>query len=130
MTTWAPEIWTGEVRRLLFGLIVKKFGSYSEWEKTALPGRGLDDEFKEFCETFARTVGAKSGSAVQHQICFALPEPENGKGSRWREHAQVAIMCKAAALEMGFISSKHLPELRADAPEEADSFSCVSKPAW
>jgi hypothetical protein len=25
MTTWNPDIWTGEVRRVLFQLLVKKF---------------------------------------------------------------------------------------------------------
>jgi hypothetical protein len=72
MTTWNPEIWTATVRRALFELLKKKFGTYSEWEKVVTPGRNLDDQYHNFCEAFAKVVGAKSGGAVQQQIRFAI----------------------------------------------------------
>jgi hypothetical protein len=112
MTTWNPEIWTGSVRRVLFELIVKKFGPYSTWEKAVMPGRNLDDDYKNFCDLFAQVVGAKSGMAVQQQIRFAIQLANSGSAT-WKAQAQNAIMCKAAALEMGFISSADLPELHA-----------------
>jgi hypothetical protein len=108
---WQPDIWTGDVRRVLYGRLVKEFGSYDKWEKANSPGRNLDQQFNEFCDAFAKAVGAKSGEAVQHQIRFAMPESR--EGSTWERHAQTAIMNKAAALEAGFIEDKHLPDLLA-----------------
>jgi hypothetical protein len=106
-----PEIWTGDVRRILYTRLVQLFGSSDEWEKTNSPGRGLDAAFNQFCEIFAQAVGAKSGDAVKHQIRFALPETE--RGSTCDRHAQIAILNKAAALEAGFIKDKQLPNLLA-----------------
>jgi hypothetical protein len=108
---WQPDIWTGDVRRVLYKRIVKEFGPLEKWEKAHSPGRGLDQQFGEFCDAFAKAVGAKSGDAVQHQIRFAMPE--SSQGSNWDRHAQTAIMNKAAALEAGFIEDKDLPNLKA-----------------
>jgi hypothetical protein len=90
---------------------VEEFGPLDSWEKSNSPGRGLDQRFEQFCDDFAKAMGAKSGDAVQHQIRFAMPESH--RGSKWDRHAQTAIMNKAAALEMGFIDDKHLPILEA-----------------
>ncbi|HSM95720.1 MAG TPA: hypothetical protein VLT91_06735 [Rhizomicrobium sp.] len=106
-----PEIWTGDVRRVLYKRLVGLFGSADKWEKSGSPGRDLDENFDDFCEAFARAVGAKSGDAVKHQIRFALPETEHG--STWDRHAQTAILNKAAALEAGFIRDGQLPKLLA-----------------
>lgn len=107
--THLPKIWTGDVRRVLYRRLVQRFGPSEQWEKTSLPGRGLDNEFEKFCQAFATAVGADSASAVKHQIRFAMPETE--KGSTWGRHSQTAILNKAAALEMGFISDGQLPDL-------------------
>jgi hypothetical protein len=101
------EIWTGDVRRLLYRRLVELFGPYEEWQKAASPGKERDEEFDAFCNVFAQTVGAKSGRAVEYQIRFALPETESGRATQ----AQAAILNKAAALEAGFIRDKHLPNL-------------------
>src|SRR5690348_1457604 len=106
-----PEIWTDAVRRVLYTRLVAQFGPYVDWKKTSSPGRGLDAMFDQFCDAFARAMGARSGDAVKHQIRFALPETE--KGSTWGRHAQTAILNKAAALEAGFIEDRHLPDLLA-----------------
>jgi hypothetical protein len=106
-----PEIWTGEVRRVLYRRLVQQFGPYRGWKKTNSPGGTLDTKFDQFCDTFAKAVGAQSGNAVKHQIRFAMPESE--RGSTWGRHAQTAILNKAAALEAGFIEDKHLPDLLA-----------------
>jgi hypothetical protein len=106
---WEPTIWTGDVRRVLYKRLVKEFGPLDSWEKSNLPGRGLDQRFVEFCDDFAKAIGAKSGEAVQQQIRFAMPESH--QGSTWERQVQTAIMNKAAALEMGFIEDKHLPDI-------------------
>src|SRR5947209_4004395 len=106
---WEPEIWGGEIRRVLYRRLVAQFGPYATWTKSSSPGREHDASFEEFCETFARAVGAKSGKAVQHQIRFAMPE--TSKGSTWGRQTQTAILNKAAALEAGFIEDKHLPDV-------------------
>ena len=105
-----PEIWTGDVRRVLYKRLVRLFGPSGKWEKAHSPGRGLDSEFDDFCNLYARVVGAKSGGAVKQQIRFALPEK---RGSKWGRQAQTAILNKAAALEVGFIRDSQLPDLRA-----------------
>jgi hypothetical protein len=106
-----PDIWTQDVRRVLYARLVQIFGPLSSWEKKNSPGRQLDDGFSEFCDVFARAVGAKSGDAVKRQIRFAMPETE--RGSSWGRQAQPAIFNKAAAFEAGFIEGKHLPDLLA-----------------
>lgn len=104
-----PEIWTGNVRRVLYQRLVREFGPSDQWEKTSSPGRGRDKAFDAFCAAFAVAVGAKSGAAVKHQIRFAMPESE--RGSTWDRQVQTAILNKAAALEMGFINDSQLPNL-------------------
>jgi hypothetical protein len=106
-----PEIWTGDVRRVLYKRLVQLFGPYEDWKKANSPGGELDDKFDKFCEAYAQSVGAQSGGAVRHQIRFAMPE--SASGSTWGRHAQTAILNKAAALEAGFVEDKHLPNLRA-----------------
>jgi hypothetical protein len=108
---WEPDIWTGEVRRVLYKRLVERFGPYDTWKRKSSPGPEHEDAYEQFCDAFARAVGAKSASAVRHQIRFAMPETE--RGSTWGRHAQTAILNKAAALEAGFIEDKHLPNLLA-----------------
>jgi hypothetical protein len=101
------EIWTRAARDLLFQSLVKRFGPYSGWEKTSSPGRGLDAEFDEFCEAFAKSVEAKSGDAVKHQIRFGSPVTN---ASTWKDgHVRTAILALASAFEAGFINNADLP---------------------
>ena len=104
-----PDIWTGDVRRVLYKRLVQLFGPSDTWEKAGSPGRGLDADFDEFCEVYARAVGSKYPYAFKLQIRFAMPETEHG--STWDRHAQTAILNKAAALEAGFIRDGQLPKL-------------------
>jgi hypothetical protein len=104
-----PDIWTGDVRRVLYKRLVQLFKPSDKWEKSGSPGHGLDRDFDRFCKVFAEAVGAKSADAVKHQIRFALPETECG--SNWGRQAQTAILNKAAALEAGFIRDSQLPNL-------------------
>jgi hypothetical protein len=106
-----PDIWTGDVRRVLYTRLVGLFGPSEEWKKKSSPGGGLDRDFQKFCELFAQVVGAKSADAVKHQIRFALPETQ--RGSNWGRQAQTAILNKAAALETGFIKDSQLPDIKA-----------------
>jgi hypothetical protein len=82
-----------------------------DWENSSSPGRGLDGAFEEFCSAFAIVVGAESGKAVKHQIRFAMPESE--QGAVMKHQVGTSIGNKAAALEEGFISDRHLPHLLA-----------------
>jgi hypothetical protein len=109
------KIWTMEIRLVLYRRLVEQFGAIDKWKETSSPGGDRNKEFDQFCEDFARVVGAKSGDAVKHQIRFAMPESVRGSGSIWKNggHAPVAILNKAAALEAGFIEGKHLPDLYA-----------------
>lgn len=104
-------IWSGEARRLLYRRLVEEFGPLDTWKKSNSPGRGRDAAFDEFCRAFAIVVGASSADAVKIQVRFAMPE--SNEGSLWEQQAQTAIANKAAALEEGFISDKHLPHLYA-----------------
>jgi hypothetical protein len=107
-----PEIWTGDVRRVLYQRLVELFGPLSQWQRTNTPGGKQDAEFDQFCEDFARVVGANSAEAVRMQIRYAMPETDSG--SIWEEgRARTAILNKAAALEAGFIENRHLPNILA-----------------
>lgn len=102
------RIWSQDVRRVLYTRLVELFGPLDEWTGSSSPGGNLDGSFDEFCEAFCKVVGAKSAVAVKHQIRFAMPE--SLEGSKWESgHVQTAILNKAAALECGFFSDKHLP---------------------
>jgi hypothetical protein len=106
-----PVVWTSARREHLYERLVSMFGPVTKWESpsTPAPGRGLNNSFDEFCEVFARRVGAKSGNAVKLQIRFAIHVHTTGY---WvNGHAQAAILNKAAALKAGFITSKHIPKL-------------------
>jgi hypothetical protein len=104
---WDADIWTGDIRRLLYKRLVAEFGPYNTWTKTTSPGGERDAAFDEFCTAFAVAVGAKSGDAVKQQIDFALPQTEHS--NTWNRQTQTAVLNKAAALEAGFIEEKHLP---------------------
>jgi hypothetical protein len=68
--THQPDIWTGEVRRVLYARLVQLFGAYSVWTKTSSPGGEHDTTFNEFCNSFVLTVGARSGVPLNSK--FAL----------------------------------------------------------
>jgi hypothetical protein len=105
------QIWTGEIRRVLYQRLVQEFGPSWEWKRASSPGGDLDAKYETFCKVFAEAIGATSARAVEMQVRFALPE--SGDGSVWEGHAQTAILNKAAALEAGFIKDSQLPNLLA-----------------
>jgi hypothetical protein len=108
-STGQREIWTRPARDLLFQTLVKKFGPYSNWEKSGSPGNGRDAEFDEFCEAFSKSVGAKSADAVKHQIRFGSPVTN---ASTWKDgHVRTAIFALASALDAGFIGNADLPNI-------------------
>lgn len=103
------EIWTSDVRRVLYARLKALFGPLDAWDGSNSPGRNLDKKFQSFCEAFAHVVGADTAKAVQMQVRFSMPE--TAAGSNWEKgHVRTAILNKAAALEVGFITNKHLPK--------------------
>jgi hypothetical protein len=102
-------IWTRAASDLLYETLVERFGAYKEWEKRTSPGRGLDDKYHEFCKVFAKTVGANSGDAVEHQIAFALPIPDGSVHTWDPGQARVAILNIASAFHAGFLSNTDFP---------------------
>jgi hypothetical protein len=103
--------WTYEARELLYSQLVARFGPHKDWETSARPGRGLNEEYDLFCENFAKTIRSKSGNAVKHQISFALPIPEGGTRYWAQGHARSAILNLAAAFQAGFVEAFAFPSL-------------------
>jgi len=107
-----PLMWTTELRTQMFRALVAKFGPFEEWETTGRPGRGLDDQYDEFCDAMMTLTGAKSIQAVKHQIAY-------GKGvagqALWENNgrARTALSCLTASVDAGFIRPKDLPDLLA-----------------
>jgi len=98
------KIWTAPiVRQNLYTQLTKCFGNLDSWEGTSYPK--ARESFKKFCDSFAITVGAKSGEAVAQQIRWAITTQTNVG----REHMATYFGNKMAAIEAGFISKKDFP---------------------
>jgi hypothetical protein len=72
-------IWIPAARPLLYEELLRLFRPHARWENQAYPSKAEKQKFDEFCETFAKMIGAKSGAAVKHQIAYAVmqkfPDP-------------------------------------------------------
>jgi hypothetical protein len=64
-------IWTPATSDMLFEQIVKRYGPYSDWERSNYPGRDLDQDYEEFRIAFAKVCNAKSEDAVGMAIMVA-----------------------------------------------------------
>jgi hypothetical protein len=102
------KIWTLEVRQLLYRRLVEQFGPYNTWEQATLPGRGLNEDYREFCTSFAVTVGASSGQAVQLQIAYALTISPQQAAYLREVNIGTTLLNKATAYEEGFITEADL----------------------
>jgi hypothetical protein len=110
--------WTAAARQLLYEQLVSRFGPHGEWEARERPGRGHDESYEQFCNSFAQLIGAESARAVKHQISFAIPIQRGGI-RRWKQgHARSAILNLAAAFEAGFVGANAFPALVASAASD------------
>jgi hypothetical protein len=74
-------IWTPTTTDMLFEQIVKRYGPYSDWEKSNYPGRGLDQDYEEFRTAFAKVCGANSKDAVGMAIMIAAKPKLTSNGN-------------------------------------------------
>jgi len=117
------KIYSLVIYTMLYEQLIKRFGPFAQWTESRLPGRGLNDQFLEFCDDAARFVGANSGEALRKQLEFAMPI-RPGHKQHWGPSpkgktpglARVAILNIAAALETGFITNSMLPSIEATGP--------------
>ena len=98
----SKRVWTLGIRLRLFAQIVKLFGKLDSWEGYYPEDR---QKFDDFCESFAKIVGASSGKAVEMQIRFAVTTQKSVEGS----YIPTFLSCKTAAIETGFIGKDRLP---------------------
>jgi len=112
-------IWSRACLDLLFELVKKKFGAYSEWAGECVPGdddtvdgHRTNIEYAIFCRDFAKLVGAESVNAVGMKIVrFTLNKNLHGNAS--------VAMATASALECGFLKTS-----------EAWVGNPYSRPSW
>jgi hypothetical protein len=105
------QIWTQEMREILYSRLLQDFGPYAEWDGTRRPhgkktqfDRMLGDLAKKFSRMAGQTITAR---AVEHQIAWGLTTQSE---MRDRSRARNYILNKAAALEVGFLASDDLPK--------------------
>jgi len=102
------HIWKRDTRPLLYRRLVEKFGAYSSWENASFPSHALREEYENFIESFALVVGAKSATAVKHQIAYAT----NGNSAGGPNVAINLMNNISAAVEAGFIRWCDVPSVR------------------
>jgi len=97
------RIWEKETYALLYKTLVKNFQEYASWETKSYPKNR--DNYNNFCNAFATSIGAKSGDAVKNQIAWATTTQDNVVDS----HINVFLDNKTAAFKAGFITKKYIP---------------------
>lgn len=102
--------WTQDLRKVLYARLVMEFGEHSKWELTNYP-KGKKARYNEVLEELAKYFQALTGkpfesTALDQQVAWAVTRQQDVANSGF---AYQYILNKAAALEMGFISSSDLP---------------------
>ena len=104
------------MRYILYVRLRAEFGCYKSWLQVSCPyAKGDNAELKrynDFLANAAVTMSFISGKpindfAVRQQIMFALTRQEEIRLS----HARSFFLNKSVALETGFISRRHLPNV-------------------
>jgi hypothetical protein len=102
-------IWTPDAYRALFQLMTDQFGPHPTWAQVNAPGNGRNDEFRQFCSTFAELYGMASGKAVEHLVLWAIGPKD---GAIWTMDAGRVRRMMAAMIhanEAGFIPTSYFP---------------------
>jgi len=94
-------LWTPTLRDCAFSELFKQFGNYDSWGGTTPPDK---EAYYTFCDSFAKTIGAKSGTAIEVQVRWAVTTQPNIK------NISTFFECKAAALKAGFIGMDRMPK--------------------
>jgi hypothetical protein len=55
---WQPNIWTGDVRRVLYKRLLADSPRMITWTKTSSPGGERDASFDEYCKMFQSQYSA------------------------------------------------------------------------
>lgn len=104
-------IWTAAARRLLYELLVDRFGPYENWERSNYPSSAERAAFTKFCDDFANVIRAHSGRAVLHQIQWSVGVQTDGDHHWPGGQSRNAVLNMAAAFEAGFIKHADFPVL-------------------
>lgn len=103
-------IWTRAARDLLYEALVTRFGAHATWENGAWPSAARRREFDEFCDEFAKLVGAKSGAAVKVQIGWGCGTTGEVGERHWdSSHSRNFVLNMASAFEAGFVTHEDFP---------------------
>jgi hypothetical protein len=101
--------WTQAHRRHIFRTLMMKFGPYEQWTRVDSPTENIEEyekcleELAEyFSAEFGREITAGHG-AVRQQIAYAIQKPVK-RGKSEADLLKITVLCKAAALETGFIA--------------------------
>lgn len=104
--------WTPTIRNLLYQLLVKNFGPYSDWKNNNYP-EGKRDEYFNFIQNFADAMtklypnNPTSKDAVLQQIAWAVTD----QGTISNSHVTVYIQNISSAYENGFLRARDFPSL-------------------
>ncbi len=106
----AKQLWTQDMRKILYARLHKEFGPHSGWAGGSSPP-GMPKRFKtvreELADQFSKMAGQEiTPGAVKNQIEWGITVQKEMKD---QSHARNYILNKAAALEVGFINASDLP---------------------
>ncbi len=103
-------IWTHERRKDLYTKVIKEVGAFSTWTGARAPlskKEKYDALLWDLSDQFRRETGEIiSPAAVEQQIDWAITKQKEMKD---QSHVRNFILNKAAALEVGFLSTADLP---------------------
>jgi hypothetical protein len=106
----AKQIWTQDMRKVMDARLHMEFGPHRSWSGARSPtdNRGrFEAVLREPARYFSELVGEEiTPDAVKNQIDWGITVQKEMKD---QSHARNYILNKAAALEVGFISSSDLP---------------------
>ena len=107
----AAQVWTQEMRKVMYARLLQEFGPHSRLKGSRRPTdkkKQFEKALAELSALFSQQAGRTiMPDAVENQIDWGIPIQ---KEMRDQSHARNFILNKAAALEVGFITSAGLPE--------------------
>lgn len=103
--------WSQELRVILYRRLLEKYGPHKTWESRNYPRAGEHAEFRAFMEEIADSLRKITGTNFKDggpimQFAHAITTQPEARGTG---RAYNIIMNKAAAYDVGFITSKEMP---------------------